>query len=734
MGKLIALGREEASGFAASRLRHKTPPDAIPGFEIIGELGRGGMGVVYKARQLSTKRVVALKVILGSWFASDSARARFRREVELTARLQHEGVVRVLEAETGTDQPYYAMDFVDGVPLGTWLVAEQPDVRTILRLFVAVCDAVAHAHEHGVIHRDLKPGNIIVDHDGNPHLVDFGLSKPTGQSGEMDDLAATASAPGQILGTLRYLSPEQAAGDAGHVDTRTDVYSLGVVLYEALTGVLPYNEGSSPSETLRRIADDAPRTPSVVCPGMEPDLETILLKALRKERDKRYQTVAEFADDIRRYLAGDPVAARRPSRVYILRRQVAKHRREIRIGVACLLAFLAVLAGWLVIASVAARRTERAEAARLRREAADIQYLVEFRRHALRERRSGLSAAVPRTPAVPHGPELYARAQRIDGHSVKVPESRLVRAQVNYLLFEQTADDLHLAGACSEVRTTGAQQAGDWACLSLLDAISSNPTDERTKSPAALASRQMPPGAVSWYLRTFTALKPAQALQWAERGLQESGDQETWALLWQRVAQLRHVLNDVDGAREAAEQLVALGEDECKWRLFAADIAAQAGRLEQALAEYEPLRTMTPRISRRRIALMQLMLGEYAQSWDTYTEALANTKISPSWIHYRRATVAWIEKGPAMALADLDAFRQQGNRSFYADVRRYLMLQELIRTGRSGCSVASDPGMAECRAGGPQRCWSARTGRTGSTADPRVASEFRSAGRSNPGD
>lgn len=333
--RLIAAAEQEAATISA--ILPPTPPrHSVPGYELAGELGRGGMGVVYRALQLSTKRIVALKVMLAGCFASPSTRVRFQREVELSARLQHPGIVRVLESGLTADgQPYYAMDYVDAAPLSQWLRVSQPDIPTILTTFVEICEAVQHAHQRDVIHRDLKPSNVLVDAEGKPHILDFGLAKATDRP-DPATLAATVSSPGQILGTLRYLSPEQATGRPDEVDIRVDIYAVGAMLFEALTGSPPHDDTASPSEVIRSILEEQPQWPCSLMNSVDRELKTIILKALEKEKERRYQSAADLRDDIRRYLSGEPILAQPPSSLYRLRKKMAKHRLGLILAVIAL--------------------------------------------------------------------------------------------------------------------------------------------------------------------------------------------------------------------------------------------------------------------------------------------------------------------------------------------------------------------------------------------------------------
>ncbi|MFQ5491532.1 MAG: serine/threonine-protein kinase, partial [Phycisphaerae bacterium] len=310
---------------------------AVDGYEVLGEIARGGMGVVYKARQLATKRIVALKVMLAGPFASPKTHRRFEREVELAARLRHPRIVNVLESgQVATGQKYFAMDHVSGLHLDQYIAQQKPDRRAILALFIDLCEAVDYAHTMGVVHRDIKPANVLIDANGMPHIMDFGLAKATDSADLEDSITAEFSAPGQVLGTLKYLSPEQAAGAFEEVDVRTDVYALGVVLYEALTGAMPYDTLGRPSEVIKRIIETPPTKPASVTDHVDAEVSTILLKALEKDQARRYASAKEMGADIRRYLDGEPILAKRASTVYLLRKRLRRNRPQIIVATAAI--------------------------------------------------------------------------------------------------------------------------------------------------------------------------------------------------------------------------------------------------------------------------------------------------------------------------------------------------------------------------------------------------------------
>ncbi len=268
-------------------------------YELLEEIARGGMGVVYKARQASLNRLVALKMVLAGTFASTREVQRFRAEAESAANLDHPLIVAIYEVGEHDGQQYYTMKFVEGTSL-----SQQPrgDARNEAAGLVAVARAVHHAHQHGVLHRDLKPSNVLVDPQGTRLVTDFGLAK------RLTGSEVSLTEPGQVLGTPRYMAPEQAAGRKD-LTVAADVYSLGVILYERLTGRTPFT-GDDVLTLLRQVRGSDPPRPSKVLPGLDRDLETVVLKCLEKEPARRYASAADLADDLDRWLAGRPITAR----------------------------------------------------------------------------------------------------------------------------------------------------------------------------------------------------------------------------------------------------------------------------------------------------------------------------------------------------------------------------------------------------------------------------------------
>lgn len=330
--------------------------EELGGYQILGVLGQGGMGVVYRARQKSPKRDVALKVLRSGLVTRELMR-RFEKEAQVLGRLHHIGIAQIYEAgaaDAGLGlQPFFALELVEGLPVTDHCEAYKLGIRDRIALLVRICDAVEHAHQNKVIHRDLKPSNILVDPSGQPKVLDFGVARVT----DADVHAATMRTEARkLIGTLPYMSPEQVRGDSSKIDVRSDVYALGVLAYRMLAGRYPFHVSkTSIPEAIRAIQDDEPTRLSLVDRSFRGDVETIVLKAMDKDRSRRYPSCAEFSADLRRFLNHEPIHARPSGPVYRFRK-FARRNRALAIGATSVFVALSIGLIFTAIASNLARQ------------------------------------------------------------------------------------------------------------------------------------------------------------------------------------------------------------------------------------------------------------------------------------------------------------------------------------------------------------------------------------------
>jgi len=373
-GPAITPEAFEAGAELARAVPGPTPVKQIGHYRILEILGEGGMGVVYRAVQENPERTVALKLIKPGVQSRELLR-RFEYESRILGWLKHPGIAQIFEAGVADTpegpRPYFAMELIEGRPLRDYADVHRLDARSRLKLIAGICDAVHHAHQKGVIHRDLKPGNILVDESGQPKVLDFGVARATDA-----DLRTTTlqTGVGQLVGTLGYMSPEQIKGDPEELDTRADVYALGVIGYELLTGRLPHDVShKSVPEAARIISDEEPQRLSTVNRGLRGDIETIVTKALEKDKNRRYASAADLAGDIRRFLADQPISARPASAVYHFRK-FARRNKALVAGVG--IAFAALTAG--LVQTTMERNRARAAETIARNEAAKAQAINKF--------------------------------------------------------------------------------------------------------------------------------------------------------------------------------------------------------------------------------------------------------------------------------------------------------------------------------------------------------------------
>lgn len=393
------LDRAPADGDALDSFRFDTPDEvwldrfrsadtpaplgSIGPYDILAEIGRGGQGVVYKARQPGTGRVVAVKRLAAGAWASTRSRRRFDHEVRAVSSLRHPNIVTVFAMDVVDGVPVFAMEWIDGLPITRWAAggdpagepatepARRPPLSDRLACFVKVCDAVHHAHQHGLIHRDLKPANVLVDAAGEPHVLDFGLSHPvdaevdaTNMASMDDETGGSAARGAPFAGTLAFAAPEQVGAGDGMVDIRTDVHALGLLLYQLLAGRTPWPADGGAQQLADSIIRVVPPAPSTFASGIPGELDLIALKALAKDKRARYASVEALADDIRRHLSGDAVSAHPQTLVYAARKMARRHRAGAVVAVT-VVALLAAFAVWSWRAAVEARLArDHAEEAR----------------------------------------------------------------------------------------------------------------------------------------------------------------------------------------------------------------------------------------------------------------------------------------------------------------------------------------------------------------------------------
>jgi tetratricopeptide (TPR) repeat protein/predicted Ser/Thr protein kinase len=404
--------RREAPAASAARVGR---------YEVLGELGRGGMGVVYRARDPSLGRTVAVKMILDASQAGPEQVKRFQREATAAAKLSHPNIVNVYEVGEDGGRPFIAMELVDGASFESVLKKQRPPAKRTVEIVRDIARALAHAHENGVIHRDVKPENVIVDKNGSPHLMDFGLAREVSGGERM-------TVTGAVLGTPAYMAPEQAAGETADQGPRSDIYALGAVLYRALLGRPPH-ESSSIQQQIKKVLFDEPEAPRRLDPKIHVDLETIMLRCLAKEPERRYASAAEVAAELQRFLDGETIVARPVGR---LERSVVWARRNR--GLAATVAALALVVPSAVIVSVVlVRRGSAHEAdAAAARASAHEQEDARAREKATRERADEAESLVRKAEdlvargRLDEALSLLDKAEALDPKSTEVHYKRSV--------------------------------------------------------------------------------------------------------------------------------------------------------------------------------------------------------------------------------------------------------------------------------------------------------------------
>ncbi len=589
----------------------------VPGYRIIDTISAGGQGVVYRAIQERTQRVVAVKMLTGGWFATPKQRRRFEREIDIASGLSHPNIAAVYDAiEVRTGVHAFAMEYIEGVPIDRWSpkATGLAGVRAKLAVFVKVCDAIHYAHQRGIIHRDLKPSNIMVasgpagvtrsgveEGAAVPKVLDFGIAVFAGQETE-----PRMTQSGEFTGTVEFASPEQAGGDPAAIDFRTDVYSLGVILYAMLTSAMPYRLDGPTLERLNAIRSEAPVRPGSANPLLRGDLDTIILKALEKDRARRYQTVADLGRDISHYLAGEAVEARRDSVLYVLRKRAAKHKGKIAAAAVGAVLIGIASGAWLNERAAAQDRERAAERSRQQERTQAAERLA-------RESRSKVMVAA----------RLIARLLEDSAGPLTTAERRRRAERAQIMRDELLADDLKLSGAAraelsltlGEVfRGMGMMREAALQVTIAEQFASTQPRNEELRQMIAEARAALPASVTPG---VGEDLSPAQLDALAARAL-EVGEDEQAAQAAARAAQGWREKSDsaAAGASRTVAAVALLRLGRCDEALEAADEGVELAKS----AGVKDLRLLASALGARAEA--QLCLKRTQEAWESLHAAL----------------------------------------------------------------------------------------------------------------
>jgi tetratricopeptide (TPR) repeat protein len=668
-------------------------PPAPAGYQILGTLGHGGMGVVYKARQTALDRLVALKMLLVGAHASPLQLTRFRTEAEAVARLQHPNIVQIYEVGLLGGLPFFSLEFVSGGTLEKKLASKPLPAREAAELLRTLAAAVHYAHVHGIIHRDLKPANILLTADGTPKITDFGLAK------KLDTSDSSYTRTGTLMGTPSYMAPEQARGDTKEVGPLADTYALGAILYQLLTGRPPF-QGATVVDTLEQVQQHEPVRPTSLQPKVPRDLETICLKCLQKEPAKRYADAAALADDLTRFLDDRPIRARPVGRVERLVRWCRKNPRTAALSAAVVV---------LVVALGGVSAVEALRASQERQAVARARELVRGRLDEAAQAIAGGNAEHAQALLGVADPQLETATALADLRQ----ERDVLRAQVAvYEQFKKRVDAARFT-TFFEVRDQASDSRGQntkeaqmrsrqrarQLCQELLQLV--NDIEGRT----GLAAEGLPPldavhqglwreevfetflmaGQVEWQLAELaddpSALKAAarQNLAWLERAEQYLPGTR---ILAKRRGQYRKALGEPEtpeagqGAASAATAVDHFWSGVEAWLQVQEGTAGKAEEQRQfraALAEFTLLLRMRPDSfwGYFEWAYCQLRLGNTADALIGFT-VCTHLKPDAPWPYYNRGTLHFQLKQYDLAAEDFDATVKRDPQYYQAFLNRGL--------------------------------------------------------------
>ncbi|MBN2445308.1 MAG: protein kinase [Phycisphaerae bacterium] len=623
-------------------------PDSIGSYRIVRVIGEGGMGIVYEAEQQMPRRAVAMKVLKRRETLEEPLERRFEEEMQALARLRHAFIGTIYEAgQTPEGLRYLVMELATGAPLDEYCRRHELSKKECLLLFEKICQAIDHAHKQDVIHHDLKPTNILVDDEGNPKIVDFGLARVTSIDGVIHN-----DRNGVVIGgTPAYMSPERVRGAPEGDCPTSDVYSLGVVLYQMLTGTLPNDLGSGANGNVGSC-EPTDAEPAAT-PRLSQDLLAVLRKAMARMPERRYVTVASLLRDVQRCIHGDVPQARHASPLYVAGRRLRRHWL-----------FVSALAVLLAVLGITVQRDLA------RRDTLDP---AEGRRIAMRimqdlEEGRGRAAAT----ALPELVELYP----------DLPDTSLVCAQVKYWTNPYALDATKQYLADQLALDPGRQ----WWCRLLqsevyraADATRSPDTPPRGRRWEESRSAEV------WYLRSLATLDMATRLACAREAVAVDSTSE---FARARLTRLERATGQWEAALAGADQLITRGADRWEWTEFKGDTYMIMDQPGNAAAQYAGLIELNPGLAEpyRRRGHALLLQGEVSEAHDAYCQAIARDTRPPRdpWLYYERAVCRRALGDRPGAVADLTEARRLLGKPSRVDAALYVLHAEAGRTDEAG--------------------------------------------------